>query len=266
MGQCSSLPCGRHLCSSDTRLNIDLAVGLPPEPLQQGVPSAVEPPTPSQSSLTITITTKLPPPVPELPPAHQPPVRYAYIGEDERRQWKDFGGKMIEALLMSGAVAMLDAAWLVTLAEKGGTLRRRQDTPDEAFISFNAIKSAGCTQDSLPIAIVSAPWLTSKLPDPRGHSLRMVARALKIMIDDGKRRGKPKGQRWGVIWDVRSLAADVWRLRWCMRGRVADSIRSCSIRMFGGSMHRCTRRPTSFARARPSGSARPRRRRSSSAR
>ena len=173
-----------------------------------------------------------------------PPIRKAFIGEEERKRWKELGGKMVEALLCSGAVAVLDAAWLVALAEKGGVLRRRQDTPDEAFLCASEVKAAGCPLDSLPIIIVSAPWLTPRAPDPRGHSLRtvsatechrvppsatechrvppsatmppcahsspsacgsQVARALKILIEDGKRRGRKKAQRWGVVWDYASL-------------------------------------------------------------
>jgi len=144
-------------------------------------------------------------PAPRTPPAHMPPIRKAFIGEEERKRWKELGGKMVEALLCSGAVAVLDAAWLVALAEKGGVLRRRQDTPDEAFLCASEVKAAGCPLDSLPIIIVSAPWLTPRAPDPRGHSLRTVARALKILIEDGKRRGRKKAQRWGVVWDYASL-------------------------------------------------------------
>lgn len=72
-----------------------------------------------------------------------PPVRNVVIGDDERTRWQLCGGQMLEALLRSGAVAVLDAAWLVSLSERGGLLRRRQELPDEAFLCLDEVRAPG---------------------------------------------------------------------------------------------------------------------------
>ena len=122
----------------------------------------------------------MPPPIPQGSECHMPPMRIVKIGEEEKKRWKELGGRMIENLLFSGAVAVLDAKYLVWLAETGGVLQRRQDLSDEAFLSLAELKAAGCPHESLPIVVLSYPWLTPTHPDPRGHTLRLVAKVLKV--------------------------------------------------------------------------------------
>ena len=54
--------------------------------------------------------------------------------KDDDRAWVSCGGSELEAVLESGAeasapIALIDARFLISLADKGGVLRRRQDLP-----------------------------------------------------------------------------------------------------------------------------------------
>merc|ERR1719183_1007864 len=84
--------------------------------------------------------------------------------EEKLELWRERGGGDLERVLASGAVALLDAQWVISHAEAGGVLTHRQALPKEAFLSFAAL---------------SYPWLTKDHPDPRGANLARVARALK---------------------------------------------------------------------------------------
>ena len=50
------------------------------------------------------------------------------------------GGQELEPLLASGAIALLDAGWLVC---RRSPLVRRQELPDDAFITLAELKQAG---------------------------------------------------------------------------------------------------------------------------
>lgn len=121
-------------------------------------------------------------------PAHQPPAREVPVGEKWR--WETYGGGEIEAVLSSGAIVLLDAQWVVDLAESGGMLRPRQALPDEAFLSLSEVQAATSAHASaLPIISISHCWLQPDHPDPRGHNLRVIARALKSLLTaEGGRR------------------------------------------------------------------------------
>ena len=78
---------------------------------------------------------------------------------------------------------MLDASWLIELAAKpGGTILRRQDLPPEAFVSVDELKAAGRIDFSLRIILCSYPWMHPKHPDPRGETLRLLARVLRAYL------------------------------------------------------------------------------------
>lgn len=78
-------------------------------------------------------------------------------------------------------------------------LPRRQELPEEAFVSLSELKSFGSpvAGGGLPICVVSAPWLTSDHPDPRRTSLRQLTWMLRHLVGNG--------QRWAVFWDFFSL-------------------------------------------------------------
>eukprot|EP00962_Isochrysis_galbana_P029600 scaffold9486_cov90-Isochrysis_galbana.AAC.2 len=97
-------------------------------------------------------------------------------------KWKERGGPELEAVVASGAVALLSAKWVVALAKgEGGVLQPRQALPDEAFLSLSQVQQA--TTYDLPVVCISHCWLQPDHPDPRGHNLRVVARALEAVLE-----------------------------------------------------------------------------------
>ena len=74
---------------------------------------------------------------------HMPPSRGIKVPDAMRNEWERCGGTEIESVLRSGAVALLDARWVVALWENGGRISRRQELPDEAFLSVDEVIAAG---------------------------------------------------------------------------------------------------------------------------
>eukprot|EP00962_Isochrysis_galbana_P025283 scaffold7764_cov94-Isochrysis_galbana.AAC.1 len=100
-------------------------------------------------------------------------------------KWKKRGGPELEAVVASGAVALLSARWVVALAKgEGGVLQPRQALPDEAFLSLSQVQQATTGKFYLPVVCISHCWLQPDHPDPRGHNLRVVARALEALGGD----------------------------------------------------------------------------------
>ena len=126
-----------------------------------------------------------------------------------------------QPVLKSGAIALLDARWIIKHAEAGGVLTHRQALPKEAFLSLEDLVEAIPKDDiwlygSLPVAALSYPWLTKDHPDPIGANLRRVARALNVLLVGHWqtenpmliRQGIPSTDslpRLGVFWDFGSL-------------------------------------------------------------
>jgi len=123
-------------------------------------------------------------------PPHRPVAREARVGEPAMRRWKKHGGAELEAAIETGAIALLNAQWLVDLAARGGALRPRQALPDAAFLCLSEIQAATSTapnEQHLPIVCVSHCWLQPDHPDPHAHNLRVLARVLKERVDNGSR-------------------------------------------------------------------------------
>ena len=106
-----------------------------------------------------------------------------------------------------GAIALVDAGWLVTLAEDNGVLPPRQAAPPEAFLSLEEVRMmtpmghcAGYERINLRIICVSHTWLQPEHPDPFGYNLRRLGRALKLLLESPHHCG-----RWGVFIDWISL-------------------------------------------------------------
>ena len=120
--------------------------------------------------------------------------------EDEKyadkteQAWKDCEGELLEPFLewvddLGGPpIRLLDARFLISLANAGGVLARRQDLPDGAFFDLPRLKreSWGYGGASLRVLIIFLPWLQRDHPDPKGAQLRRIAALLESFVaDDG---------------------------------------------------------------------------------
>jgi hypothetical protein len=133
---------------------------------------------------------------------HMPPNRQVPLSPAALQRWDECGGGELEPALTSGAIALLDAQWVVDYAARGCILKPRQALPAEAFISLDELKAA--TRDTLPVVCMSHCWLDTDHPDPRGHNLGSMARALLIMLSYDQ-LGEPAYPRLGVFYDFCSL-------------------------------------------------------------
>ena len=125
----------------------------------------------------------------------------------KERWWRKCMGSELEPPLENGAIALVDAGWLVTLAEDNGVLPPRQAAPPEAFLSLEEVRMmtpmghcAGYERINLRIICVSHTWLQPEHPDPFGYNLRRLGRALKLLLESPHHCG-----RWGVFIDWISL-------------------------------------------------------------
>ena len=124
-----------------------------------------------------------------------------HAGSDHRRSvgnmmsdgvhddWRQHGGHDLEASLCAvsdfggdNPVRLVDARFLVGAADRGETLRRRQDLPHDAFISLERLKSFDGFHPGLRIIVISHPWLQPDHPDPHGSNLRLLARPLRALL------------------------------------------------------------------------------------
>jgi hypothetical protein len=103
--------------------------------------------------------------------------------------WEVQGGKELEPPLASGAVALIEARWLIALAEGGGVLPSRQALPPEALLTLLQLQASAGLEAQLPIVCISHPWLTEEHPDPDGVYLRKAGRALRLLVDNDPLNG-----------------------------------------------------------------------------
>jgi len=135
-----------------------------------------------------------------MPVASHVPRVAGDVIERKLHEWRYYGGGDLEPVLASGAVALIDASWIVEFAETGGVLSHRQALPPEAFLSLADLVDATEGIAGLPIFALSYPWLHPDHPDPKGANLLRVAKALKALLNC-----YPRGQRYGLFWDYGSL-------------------------------------------------------------
>jgi len=126
-------------------------------------------------------------------PPHMPPDRCVKVPNRSMRRWSKQGGTEYESCIESGAIALVDAQWLIDLAEAGGVLAPRQYLPADAFLSLSEVQAVGPRNT----VCVSHCWLQADHPDPRGFNLGLVASALKLLV-------KSHGVH-AVFWDFLSL-------------------------------------------------------------
>jgi hypothetical protein len=116
--------------------------------------------------------------------------------------WDQFGGSQVEELLDD--VDLVDGRWLVDLAEAGGVVPRGQDVPPSARIRRQGawrLSFSWHEYDSLPVLVLSYPWLDKEHPDRLGEQLRRVAPFLRALLSAcASEHGTV-----GVMWDFCSL-------------------------------------------------------------
>ncbi|CAK0866676.1 unnamed protein product [Prorocentrum cordatum] len=120
---------------------------------------------------------------------HLPELEEVEVTERQQELWEKFGGFELDPVLGSGAVVLVDAEWVVERAGSGGTLEPRQALSPTAFMPHSGVKAA--TEEGefpmdfplLHIACVSHCWLQANHPDPHGHNLRILGRALQLLAD-----------------------------------------------------------------------------------
>lgn len=152
----------------------------------------------------------------------------------EQLLFYQFGGGIFEKDMRSGAVALIDADWLIEFAKCGRKLPPRQQLPVEAFTSFESLVQRSqpfrvdpldglyhtrmmileTDEDSetmfhmgLKIIALSYMWLSKDHPDPDATTLKTVAEALEAFVyDDNSDLGTRQFLGgWGVFWDFCSL-------------------------------------------------------------
>ena len=111
--------------------------------------------------------------------------------EDKRTAWDLCDGAELEPLLRSGAIAILNAKWVVALWKSNGRIRRRQELPDEAFLSLDDLIGGGGPPSLL---VASYRWLTPTHPDPKGTTLAMLGRVCQAYVND-------IGATYGLFWE-----------------------------------------------------------------
>ena len=106
--------------------------------------------------------------------------------------WNQHDGASLESELRvdaevgGSAVRLIDARYLIELERRGGIFVRRQDLPEAAFLSLEALKllpMGGGHGDCLRIISVSHPWQHPDHPDPKGLNLKLLAHTLKAFVE-----------------------------------------------------------------------------------
>ncbi|CAK0861626.1 unnamed protein product [Prorocentrum cordatum] len=134
------------------------------------------------------------------PQPHMPVLESVEVSDEAYSHWRANHGTEFDYVLQSGAIVLVDAEWMVERAESGGTLKPRQALPSAAFMPPTGVTAASGILDSdvLHMACVSHCWLQGNHPDPRGHNLRILGRALQLLSADYDRRFRG---RWAVFMD-----------------------------------------------------------------
>lgn len=137
--------------------------------------------------------------VPDSVLAQLKPLAFGNQRKTRAEWWVHWQGELLEPALASGAVALLDAGWLLKLAQSGRDARIQplQALPYEAFVSIDELRAETDGGFHLPIIVLSYTWLHPLHPDPNGETLRLLGRLLPAFIR--------RHARWGVFWDVASL-------------------------------------------------------------
>lgn len=138
-----------------------------------------------------------------------------FFSQASVQKWDELGGQELEHSIRSGALRLLDATWLVhhsVMAMKvpsyKGTISRRQDLPEEAFLPVDVVIASTKVSDidfskRVRIICLSYMWLDPSHPDPQGWTLGLLVRKLKEIIKNDLLNSQTC--RWGIFWDFASL-------------------------------------------------------------
>ena len=98
------------------------------------------------------------------------------------------GGPAIEKLFDKGA-ELVDAQYLIALAEAGGVLPRWQALPEVAKVGTDHMWRLRCWNDPyrLPVLVLSCPWLDGYHPDRLGEQLKRLAPIMRAMVEETKK-------------------------------------------------------------------------------
>ena len=101
---------------------------------------------------------------------------------------------------------LIDARYLIALAQLGGTVPSWEDTPKVAKMEQRHVWRLRSWSGfgSLPILVLSCPWLDRAHPDPIGYSLRRMLPVIKAMVKAAEGWGGAHATI-GVFWDYMSL-------------------------------------------------------------
>lgn len=116
----------------------------------------------------------------------------------------------IWAALSTGSVRLARMSWIIQHWKAGGILNRRQELPEEAFVTVQELQHQygnGNRDGVLPIIAISFCWLTQSHPDPDGQQLALVASRLEHEKNNyAQACGAFKGfTEMGIFWDWLSL-------------------------------------------------------------
>mmetsp|Transcript_150709 Transcript_150709/g.365979 ORF Transcript_150709/g.365979 Transcript_150709/m.365979 type:complete len:398 (-) Transcript_150709:20-1213(-) len=119
-------------------------------------------------------------------------------------EWVQYGGETVEELIED--CTLIDAQYIVKLADEGGILPRWQELPDAARITRANVWRLGCAATTyfLPVMVLSYCWLDADHPDALGETLLRVKPVLKAMIEKVIELGG-RHATVGVMWDFVSL-------------------------------------------------------------
>ena len=112
--------------------------------------------------------------------------------QEDDEFWRKNDGTAFESALQVdpehgvSPVKLIDMRFIIALGELGGTMVRRQDLPKEAFIDLDTLKRLK-VPGSLPIISISHPWQQPDHPDPKEVNLQLLAKVMKLMLDQFKR-------------------------------------------------------------------------------
>jgi len=123
---------------------------------------------------------------------------------EPNERWVQYGGEAVEELLDD--CTLVDAQYLVKLADEGGILPRWQELPEVARITRANVWRLRCAAATyfLPVMVLSYCWLDASHPDVLGETLGRVKPVLKAMVQKVVEMAGIHATV-GVMWDFVSL-------------------------------------------------------------